>query len=253
MRKAAVIFGTDGVSDYVQTPDGKRYSLGPVSVLTLVSGLVPSARAIRAAMNEFLDKRQVSLKVDLDEMWRLLPVRRARYSSVESYMGEGQMDKWKVEQPKQAYEVVKPKKDWGRLEIKSRMKQHDIKGEVSGSTFSWSVELPNDEELAKFKDKITKDLREEKSGKGWVLRQASIKIAADANADLVESILRRVAEAGAEIQVLEGKGYPVKAATLVKGELIRIASKVGELASGDLGSESTKTALTKLQVDLDKL
>lgn len=183
MRKAAVIFGTDGVSDYVQTPDGKRYSLGPVSVLTLVSGLVPSARAIRAAMNEFLDKRQVSLKVDLDEMWRLLPVRRARYSSVESYRGEGQMDKWKVEQPK----------------------------------------------------------------------QASIKTAADANADLVESILRRVAEAGAEIQVLEGKGYPVKVATLVKGELIRIASKVGELASGDLGSESTKTALTQLQVDLDKL
>jgi hypothetical protein len=178
MRKAAVIFGTDGNSDYVQTPDGRKYSLGPVSVLTLVSGLVQSPRAIRAAMNEFLAKRQVQLQVDLEAMWKLLPVRRARYSSVGDSMD---MDKWKM-----------------------------------GPS------------------------------------EPQIKTAADGNADLVESILRRVAEAGAESMALEGKGFPVTAVE-ARVELVRIASAVGELAEGDLADPQTRLDLYRLNSDVNRV
>jgi hypothetical protein len=78
---ALVTIGTDGFVDYVQTPDGLKFNLGPVSVLKLITGLVP-VRTARAALKEFLENKQVLLSVDLDKMWKLLPFQRARYSSV---------------------------------------------------------------------------------------------------------------------------------------------------------------------------
>jgi len=75
-----VTIGTDGNVDYVQTPDGQRHMLGPVSVLKLITGLVP-VRTAREALKEFTENNQVMLSVDLDKMWTLLPFRRARYSS----------------------------------------------------------------------------------------------------------------------------------------------------------------------------
>ena len=78
-RIAMVTIGTDGVVDYVQVHD-QRYMLGPVSVLKLISKLVPT-RMARKALDEFLDAKQVMVSVDLDKMWALLPFRRARYSS----------------------------------------------------------------------------------------------------------------------------------------------------------------------------
>jgi len=79
-RLALVTIGTDGFVDYVQTPDGRRYNLGPVSVMKLVMGLT-SLRNARTALKEFLENKQVMLSVDLDKMWALLPFKRARYSS----------------------------------------------------------------------------------------------------------------------------------------------------------------------------
>jgi hypothetical protein len=80
MASRLITIGTDGNVDYVQTPDGQRFMLGPVSVLKLVTGLVP-ARTAKTALEEFTEKKQVMLSVDLDKMWALLPFRRARYSS----------------------------------------------------------------------------------------------------------------------------------------------------------------------------
>lgn len=99
-RKALVTVGTDGVVDYVQTPDGQRYMLGTVSVLRLISNLVPKRHAKRA-LDEFLQEKRTLISVDLDKMWNLLPFRRARYSSanavrttnplINSEIGETQM------------------------------------------------------------------------------------------------------------------------------------------------------------------
>lgn len=85
-RMAMVTFGTDGFVDYVQVPDGQRFMLGPVSVLKLIMGLVPT-RTARTALKEFVGKNQVMVSVDLDKMWSMLPFRRARYSSANPLMG----------------------------------------------------------------------------------------------------------------------------------------------------------------------
>lgn len=80
-RITMVTLGTDGFVDYVQVSDGQRFMLGPVSVLRLVTELTPK-RQMRQALDEFLEHKQVMLKVDIDKMWSLLPFHRARYSSV---------------------------------------------------------------------------------------------------------------------------------------------------------------------------
>lgn len=85
-RISMVTFGTDGVVDYVQVPDGQRFMLGPVSVLKLIMGLVPLRHA-RTALREFVDNKQVMMSVDLDRMWAMLPFQRARYSSTNPLMG----------------------------------------------------------------------------------------------------------------------------------------------------------------------
>lgn len=86
-RKAMVTIGTDGVVDYVQVPEGQKFTLGPVSVLRLITGLVSSRRVARQALDEFLSKKQVMVSVDLDQMWAMLPYNRARYSSTNHLMG----------------------------------------------------------------------------------------------------------------------------------------------------------------------
>ena len=84
-RKALVTVGTDGFVDYVQTPDGVRHMLGPVSALRLVTGLV-APRMARKALQEFTESNQTMVSVDLEKMWELLPFRRARYSSTKPLM-----------------------------------------------------------------------------------------------------------------------------------------------------------------------
>jgi hypothetical protein len=85
---ALITIGTDGFVDYIQTPDGFKYNLGDVSVLKLITGLVP-ARTAKKAVRDFLENKNVMLSVDLDKMWSLLPFKRARYSSVNNSFMEG--------------------------------------------------------------------------------------------------------------------------------------------------------------------
>jgi len=85
--RSLVTFGTDGFVDYVQVGD-QRYMLGPVSILKLITGLVPT-RTARAALKEFVASQQVKVPVDLDRMWEMLPFRRARFSSVTNPLMRG--------------------------------------------------------------------------------------------------------------------------------------------------------------------
>lgn len=84
-QRALVTFGTDGFVDYLQMPDGGRFSLGPVSVLRMITGLAKGRRA-KQALDEFLAAKHVLLAVDVERMWSLLPFRRARFSSANSLM-----------------------------------------------------------------------------------------------------------------------------------------------------------------------
>ncbi len=80
MGRLLVTLGTDGATDWVRTPDGYKFNLGPVSALNFVMGLAPRGTAKRA-LNEFLTKQEVLFPVDEGAMWTLLAPHRARWSA----------------------------------------------------------------------------------------------------------------------------------------------------------------------------
>lgn len=95
MARRAVIFSTDGLRDYVTTPDGVKYMLGPVSVLQVVTKLVPRAH-VRQVLDEFNASSEVMAILDTDALFemlappkrRLLSYDRSTYPSSESSPSE---------------------------------------------------------------------------------------------------------------------------------------------------------------------
>ncbi len=75
-----VTIGTDGVTDWVSTPDGQRFNLGAVSALNLVARTVQKGLA-KHILNEFNRHGEVMASVDEDQLWELLAPKRARWSS----------------------------------------------------------------------------------------------------------------------------------------------------------------------------
>lgn len=80
MARRAVTISTDGARDYVETPDGVKYILGPISVLKVISKLVPTVAA-RRAIEEFNSEGSVMVTLDTDLLFELLAPRRARFAS----------------------------------------------------------------------------------------------------------------------------------------------------------------------------
>lgn len=81
MASLLVTLGTNGSKDWVETPDGQKFALGPVSALTLVSKLTPNSRVAQKALDEFLKTGEALLSVDDDHMWSLLAPRRSRWAA----------------------------------------------------------------------------------------------------------------------------------------------------------------------------
>jgi hypothetical protein len=74
MTRVLVTVGTENELDWVKTPDGQKFTLGPVSVAKFVGSLVRHGQ--RAALDQFLMSGETMVQVDLDQMWELLkPVR----------------------------------------------------------------------------------------------------------------------------------------------------------------------------------
>lgn len=73
--------GTDGVTNWVKTPDGLKYNLGTVTALRFVSTCAPKS-AVQRALDNFLTYKEAMVSVDEGKMWDLLAPRRARWSSM---------------------------------------------------------------------------------------------------------------------------------------------------------------------------
>jgi len=81
MPSLLVTVGTDGSKDWVKTPDGQKFALGPVSVMTLVTKLTRTTKVAREVLDEFLKKGEALLSVDQDRLWALLAPRPARWAA----------------------------------------------------------------------------------------------------------------------------------------------------------------------------
>lgn len=86
MASLLVTIGTDGLKDWVRTPDGQKLSLGGVSALTFVAKLTRNSRVAQQALDEFLTTGEAMVAVDDDRMWALLAPVRARWASAGPFM-----------------------------------------------------------------------------------------------------------------------------------------------------------------------
>lgn len=75
-----VTIGMDGPTNWVSTPDGQRFNLGPVSALQVVTQTLPRGVA-RRTLDELNRKGEVMVPVDEDHLWDLLAPTRARWAS----------------------------------------------------------------------------------------------------------------------------------------------------------------------------
>lgn len=82
-----VTLGTEGPTNWVRLPDGQKFNLGPISVLSFVTKLALGGnRSARSILDGFLAGKEVLLRVDEDRMWELLAPRRTRWAS-DSFIG----------------------------------------------------------------------------------------------------------------------------------------------------------------------
>jgi hypothetical protein len=86
-----VTIGTDGATNWVRTPDGQRFNLGSVPILSFVTRLVlGGSREARRALDGFLQGDEVMLRVDEDKMWELMTPRRSRWGATDSFIPRDQ-------------------------------------------------------------------------------------------------------------------------------------------------------------------
>ena len=85
-----VSIGTDGVTDWLKTPDGQKFNLGSLSVLQFITKLATSSGQARSALDRFLVDGEAMLSVNEDKMWALLTPHRARWASIGPFMPSDQ-------------------------------------------------------------------------------------------------------------------------------------------------------------------
>lgn len=81
MSKILVTIGTDGIKDWVKTPNGRKFALGEHSILSFVTKLTPSSRAARIALDAFLKEGEAMLTVDETRLGDFFVPRRPRWAS----------------------------------------------------------------------------------------------------------------------------------------------------------------------------
>lgn len=87
MAALLVTVGTNGTKDWVETPDGQRFALGSLSVLSLVSTFSKNSKAARQVIDAFLKQGAAMLTIDDDDrLWALLAPRRPRHASTGPFM-----------------------------------------------------------------------------------------------------------------------------------------------------------------------
>lgn len=87
-NKVTITIGTDGATDYVKTPDGRKHNLGSMSVLNIVAGLAENSTIAKKTLGTFLREKEVMMSANLDALWGMLPKHVVRFYSSNSLMSQ---------------------------------------------------------------------------------------------------------------------------------------------------------------------
>ena len=221
----AITFSTDGLRDYAITPDGHKHILGAVSVLTLVSKLVPSISKARRALDEFNEAGETMVAVDVDRMFEMLqPKRPNRYAEL----------------------LIPPQRCTAAqtTEIFSMLDPSEVRNQIGAIEQQISVlnQQPSQTAIAK----LARLVQGFQGGFQGESRTAAESAALTNNANVAETIIQRVDETSDAVDRLVQAGRRFNASKAHE-DLHTISSRVAEiLETSDLSSSEVSADLNSL-------
>jgi hypothetical protein len=282
MGRLLVTVGSDGVTDWVSMPDGQRFNLGPVSVLSFVGKLASPSMA-KKSLDVFLKSGKAMFAVDEDRMWQLLKPVRARWSSSDgSFMPDvdrktaasGRIEIMTFEQSLTALEDHIAKLNKAAAEKATNLPEGveflvRLAGKIKSPNQSKNqtyynlgepkVETPSKPgTFGKEADKI-KSPDQSKNETYYNLGEPKVETAKlsydvfKANNELAEAIVDKIASTAAKIDGLVKAGRKFNAAK-ARLDLHEVSAKVaGILGDTDLTAEWIRSDLEKLASRADQL
>ncbi len=232
-------------------PEGQVYNLGSVSVLKLVSSLVPVS-SMRRILDTFLAKDKAKLSVDLDALRALLAPKRALWATDTSSMGGSDMDaksfseklatvEKTLEFLEGAVKASSPKVAKAVEALVSRIAAL----KVADDGKPWEKDEEKEEDKEGKKEACGPAHDKEMGLLSGVVAAPAAPVAAaptaaaptaaaptydtlDENAKIAEAITAAINAADAGVDAAVAAGKPVKAAK-AKGDLFKIASRLASI------------------------
>ena len=254
MARTLVTVGSDGFVDWVQTPDGLKHTLGPVSVAQFVARL--SNQPARAILDRFLRSGAAVFPVDLEQMWDLLKPRRVRMA-VSPFMPSSDREARILEMDEKFFteieaNITEAEKILGKLhQASSETRRSELRGFVQAAQ---KIKSPNQSKNETYYGLGAPDVYEAtdappKVEEAPTAKAAGQKLAYDtyqANTKTAETILTSLEETDGRIDSLVKEGKKFNAAR-AKSDLYEVSTKVaGILRDVDLTQPWVREDLAKL-------
>jgi hypothetical protein len=247
MSRLLVTLGSDGNTDWVQTPDGQKFTLGTVSVAQFVTKL--SGGRSRSVLDQFLKAGTAMISVDPDRMWDLLkPVRAVRANG--SFMPSPTIEERNPMHDSDFQAIEAALTDAEKL--LGTLSQKVATGQVAGIdavakefvTAAGKIKSPNQS-----KNQTYYGLGEPKVEVAPTAKSAGLRLAYDVlqeNSTVAGEILANLEETNGRIDTLVKEGKKFNAAK-AKEDLHEVSVKVaGILRDVDLTQSWVHDDLTKL-------
>lgn len=258
-NRLLVTIGTDGVTDWVRTPDGQRFNLGAISVLSFVSRLVPNSTAKRV-LDAFLESGEAMVSVDPDRMWDLLEPRRAIWASDGPFMVSDQRTTLVTTRAPFMHDIEKHlaaveghiealNRQAGRAAPAHMAKGVDILVKLAAKVTAKDEPEAQEEQAEAAPEPEKKEEKAEDKSKEASLAYDIFA----ANQEIANVILAKAESTVQTIDSLVSAGRPFNAAR-AKADVHAVTSKVaGILRDTDLTASWVRTDLDKLAARADHL
>lgn len=258
-RPFAITIGTSGYADWIEMPDGRRFLLGPVSILDVVRKSAVKRNDIQRVLETILQDGKAMFIADMDRLEPLFQAHRSRWATDISlitqeerthYVASGDMSNF----DKSYKEAVKDQ--IAEIEEQISLLNEKIREAEEGSL---SDQMMRDEieHLRNLVQELRNPPTEGQSDNSAFYGLSEPKTASfdtfKSNAALVEEILDKVGSTSVKVDRLVALGKRF-ASDRVKQDLYRIAGHVTEIVRDvDLANEWVSKELFKLAEEADRI
>lgn len=256
-RPFAITVGTSGYADWIEMPDGRRFLLGPVSILDVVRKSAVKKHDVQRVLETVLQDGRAMYIADMDRLEPLFEVHRSRWANDISLITDGERTHCTTSGEMSNFDPSY--KDAVRAQIGEIEKQIALLNtklrDSEGGSLSEQMMRDDIENLRSLVQELRNPPTDGQNDNSAFYGLPEPKTASyevlDANSTMVEEILDKVSATSNKVDHLAALGKPFNA-DRAKGDLYRIASRVTEIVRDvDLANEWVSEDLSKLASEAD--